>query len=54
MITSRLTIRRTLSRLALNLTPRSLAITSTGLQVNLVAGPAILAGTGSAHTCATQ
>ncbi len=41
-ITSHLTIRRTLSGLPLNLTPRSLAITDAGLQVNLTTGPATL------------
>jgi hypothetical protein len=53
MITSRLTVRRTLSGLPLNLTPRSVTITGAGLQVGLVAGPAIVNGTGSARTCAT-
>ena len=53
MITSRLTIRRTLSGLPLNLTPRSLAITSSGVRVSLASGPAIVSGAPSAPDCAT-
>jgi hypothetical protein len=53
-LTSHLTIRRTLSGLPLNLTPRSLAITAAGVQVALAAGPGTLAGTGSASTCTEQ
>jgi hypothetical protein len=53
-LTSHLTIHRTLSGLPLNLTPRSLTITTTGLQVALAAGPGTLTGAGSARTCTTQ
>ena len=53
-IASHLTISRTLSGLPLNLTPRSLAITGTGLQVRFAAGPATLTGTRSAPACATR
>ena len=53
-IASHLTISRTLSGLPLNLTPRSLAITDTGLQVRFAAGPATLTGTRSAPACATR
>ena len=53
-ITSHLTIRRTLSGLPLDLTPRSLTITTAGLQVDLAAGPGTLASAGSARTCTTQ
>ncbi len=53
-LASHLTIRRTLSGLPLNLTSRSLAITTAGVQVALAAGPGTLAGTGSASTCVAQ
>jgi len=53
-IASHLIISRTLSGLPLNLTPRSLAITGTGLQVRFAAGPATLTGTRSAPACATR
>ena len=49
-LTSHLTIHRTLSGLPLNLTPRSLTITTTGLQVALAAGP----GTPDRHRFSTH
>ena len=54
MITSKLTIRRQLTGLRLNLTPRSAAVTSGGVQINLAAGPTTLSGAhaaSAAHGC---
>jgi LmeA-like phospholipid-binding len=52
-ITSKLTIRRQLTGLPLNLTPKSVAITSDGVQIGLKAGPTTVSGAGgaSAHGC---
>jgi hypothetical protein len=54
-IISKLAIRRQLSGLPLNLTPRSVAVTSDGVQISLTAGPTTLssAGADSAHGCSS-
>jgi LmeA-like phospholipid-binding len=52
-ITGKLTIRRQLTGLPLNLTPRSAAVTSDAVQIHLTAGSTTVSGAGadSAHGC---
>jgi LmeA-like phospholipid-binding len=55
-IDGKLTIRRQLSRLPLNLEPRSVAVTGNGVQIHLTAGPATISPgkQGPAHNCASS
>jgi hypothetical protein len=48
-ISGKLTIQRTLSALPLSLTPRSVAITSDGVQIRLAGGPTTLTASGTAR-----
>ncbi len=55
-IDGKLTIRRHLTRLPLHLKPRSVAVTSNGVQLNLAAGPATMTSgkQGPARDCASS
>jgi DUF2993 family protein len=55
-VNGKLTIRRQLSHLPLNLAPRSVAVTGNGVQIHLAAGPATISSgkQGPARNCASS